>query len=443
MKYMLLFFSVTIFIYNTATSQSKYWSIEECITYATAHNVSVQQADVQGRISALQLEQSKASKIPTLSFSTNAGGQFGRSIDPTSNTFINSQIGYQSYGLQTGITLFNWFRTQNTIKANEMDLAANEAMIAKLKNDVSLNVIAAYMQLLLSIEQKKIAENKIRLTSEQRDLTQKSVNAGALPELNVAQLITQLAVDSSALVDNIAVIEQNKLLLKGLLNLPASQPFEINTSEINSLQITPLDVLQPDYLYRIALQNQPQQLADSFKVKSAEYRAQVARSSMYPTVSAYGSVGTNYSTSFIDPKSGHRYNYLRQLDINLSQSVGLSLNIPILNSKQGKTSYLTAMQHIKLQKIQQSESNRLLEQSIYTAYTNAVNSMEKHKANIKAESYAQYAFELASKRYNIGMLSTADYLTALNNLSNAQTNKAIAHAESVFRVKVLEWYAAF
>ncbi|MCU7694225.1 TolC family protein [Haoranjiania flava] len=77
---MLLFFSLTIFIYNTATSQIKYWSLEECITYATAHNVSVQQADVQARISALQLEQSKAAKIPTLSFSTNAGGQFGRSI---------------------------------------------------------------------------------------------------------------------------------------------------------------------------------------------------------------------------------------------------------------------------------------------------------------------------------------------------------------------------
>lgn len=122
---MLLFFSLTIFIYNTAPSQGKYWSLEECITYATAHNVSVQQADVQARISALQLEQSKAAKIPTVSFSTNAGGQFGRSIDPTSNTFINSQIGYQSYGLQTGITLFNWFRTQNTKLTATIQLAAS------------------------------------------------------------------------------------------------------------------------------------------------------------------------------------------------------------------------------------------------------------------------------------------------------------------------------
>lgn len=435
-----LFFSVNLLIYSAVFAQQKYWSLEDCIQYAQQNNVSVQQADVQARMSALQLEQSKAAKIPTLNFSTNSGGQFGRSIDPTSNTFINSQIGYQSYSIQTGATLFNWFKLQNTGKANEADHAANEAIIAKLKNDVSLNVIAAYMQLLLSIEQKKIAENKIRLTGEQRKLTQKSVDAGALPELNVAQLIAQLAADGSSLVDNIALIEQNKLQLKALLNLRASEPFDINTSDISALPATPLSALQPDYLYRIALQNQPQQLADSLKLKSAEYRAAVARSSMYPTLSAYGNVGTNYSTSFIDPKSGHRYNYLRQLDINLSQSVGLSLSIPILSGKQARTAYRTALQTIRLQKIQQSESNRQLEQAIYTAYNNAVSGRQKYEANTKAESYAQYAFELAGKRYNIGMLSTADYLTALNNLANAQTNKAIAWAESVFRVKVLEWY---
>lgn len=420
--------------------QSKYWSLDDCIHYATEHNVSVQQADVQARISALQAEQSKAARFPSLNASSNAGGQFGRSIDPTSNNFITSQIGYQSYGLQTGVTLFNWFRIKNTIKANELDHAADLAMIDKLKNDVALNVIAAYMQLLLSIEQEKIAENKIGLTSEQRKLTQKSVDAGALPELNVAQLIAQLALDSSTLVDNQAQIEQNKLQLKALLNLPASMPFEIDVADIDYIPLAPLSQLQPDYLYQVALENQPQQKVDSLRIKSAEYRTEIAKSGMYPSLSAYGSVGTNYSTSFINPLTGHRYNYLKQLDINLSQSVGVTLSIPIFNAKQAKTAYLTARENIRLQKIQQSESNRQLEQAIYSAYNNVVSSIQKYEANIKAEAYARYAFELASKRYNIGMLSTADYLTALNNLANTQTNKAIAQAESVFRIKVLEWY---
>lgn len=420
--------------------QKKYWSLNDCIEYAIENNISVQQADVQAKISALQLEQSKAAKIPTLNASTNFGGQFGRSIDPTSNSFINSQIAYQSYGLQTGVTLFNWFRIQNTIKANQLDYEANIATIDKLKNDISLNVIAAYLQLLLSMEQRKISEEKIRLTVEQRNLIRKSVDAGALPEINAAQLTAQLASDSSLLVDNLSQIHHSKLQLKALLNLSAGEDFEINTAEIDYIPLTPLSLLQPDDIYQKALGLQPQQIVDSLRIQSAEYRAEIARSGMYPSLSAYGSIGSNYSTSFVNPLTGHRYNYLNQLNTNFNQSIGLSLSVPIFNGKQAKTSYLTAKENIRLQKIEQSESNRQLEQAVYTAYNNAVTSIQKYEANIKAENYARYAFELAGKRYTIGMLSTSDYLTALNNLTNAQINKALAHTESVFRMKLLEWY---
>lgn len=131
--------------------QKKYWSLEDCIAYANQNNVSVQQSEVQTRMNQLQLEQSKASQLPTLNASTNFGGQFGRSIDPTSNSFINSQIAYQSIGVQTGATLFNWFRLKNTIKANELELQASEYTTDKLKNDISLNVIAFLIELFAHI----------------------------------------------------------------------------------------------------------------------------------------------------------------------------------------------------------------------------------------------------------------------------------------------------
>ncbi len=178
------------------TAQSEKWDLQRAVDYAMQNNISVKQSDVQARLTALQTKLAKAASIPNLNFNTQAGFQFGRTIDPTTNLYVNQNTFFQSYGLQTNVTLFNFLNLQNQKKAALANEEASHIDVDRARNDVGLNVVAAYLQLLLSIEQMNIANAQIHLTDLQRVITQKQVNAGAMPPLNVAQLESQLALDS-------------------------------------------------------------------------------------------------------------------------------------------------------------------------------------------------------------------------------------------------------
>ena len=173
-------------LFTVAGFGQEKWDLRRCVDYALANNISVQQSKVQERLSELIYLQSKDSRWPTANIQGQGGEQFGRSVDPTTNLFTTQAISFLNMGLQSGVTLFNFFGIKNTIAANKLTVAANKAQTDKIRNDISLNVAAGYLQALLSNEQAFIAEVQVAQTKEQLAATRKRVDAGALPELNAA-----------------------------------------------------------------------------------------------------------------------------------------------------------------------------------------------------------------------------------------------------------------
>src|SRR5690348_5542802 len=91
-----------------AQDSSGVWSLQRCIAYARSHNIQIRQQVLQKRLSELTLQQSRFSQIPTLNASSDYGYNFGRSIDPTTNQFVSSQLTSAGLSVNTGVTLFNW-----------------------------------------------------------------------------------------------------------------------------------------------------------------------------------------------------------------------------------------------------------------------------------------------------------------------------------------------
>jgi len=461
-------FCAALFLPWMAKAQD-YWDLRRCVDYAVTHNISVKQSDVQARLQLLQAKQSKANRIPSLAFSSNGGYQFGRSVNPSTYEFTNSTIFQQTYNLQTSITLFNWFNIKNTYLSNQKNAEALQEDVNRAKSDVTLNVAAAYLQLLLAKEQVNIARSQIGLTQQQLDITRKKVDAGALPELNSAQLSAQLATDSSTYITNVSQMEQNKLQLFALLNLSADTPFEVGVPDADKIPLLPIADLQPGELYNTALKNQYLQKVDSLKIMGAQYNIKAARGAMFPTITAFGGIGSNFANNystvsgvrpFVDTVGvvdvqGTKYavssmggiplyskpSYFKQLlDLNLNQSVGLSLNVPIFNYRQLRTNYERAKENLHTLELQREQDNLTLQQNIYTAYNNALTGIQNFSANTKASEYATYAYSLSQKRYDIGMLTTSDFIVVQNNMYQAKIKQAASRFEYIFRLKVLEFY---
>lgn len=454
------------------------WDLRRMVDYAIKNNISVKQADVQARIAALQVKQAHLNKYPNAVFSPSAGISFGRSIDPTSNQFTTQQFLSNQYQLQGSATIFSFGRIKNTEAAAKFSAEAALKDVEKAANDVALNVATYYLQVLAANEQVNISKIQIQQTTEQLDNTKKRVDAGSLPELNLAELQAQLASDSSNYISAKTVFDQNLLSLKGLLNIDASLPFQVETPDVDLIPLEPFSELQPEVVYQLALREQPLQQANDLRIKAAEKNIAASRSSLYPSLSGFYSLGSSYNNKQVGPTGdtsfyqvpttdavakvnvgGTDYNvyplqpfqtvaipnytktkYFDQLSNNFNQGIGISINVPIFNNGSARIGYERSKLDLKNMQLQQEQADQTLKLNIYTAYSNAINALEKYNAGKKSVESAQKAYDFASRRYEVGLLSTIDLITNQNNLLRAKIQQLANHYDYVFKMKLLEFY---
>lgn len=474
MKRLILSCLCTLLLGGSFAFAQEQWDLQRCVAYALANNISVKQSDVQARIAALQAQFARAQQLPNANFGASGGYNFGRSINPATNTFANQSIRFGNFQLQGGITLFNWFSARYNKEASQLNAEAARAAVEKARNDVALNVAVAYLQALLAYEQTEISKVQIGQTTTQLQTIRKQVAAGSLPELNAVELEAQLAADSSAFITNQATYQANTIQLMALLNLDMATPFAIATPDVSAIPVEEIGNLQPAVVYQRALQNLPQQKANQLRFQAAERNIKAARAAMNPTLSAFGSVTTRYSSLFPDQtraavtpnnkfdtigyvqlspgvilpalRPGFDVNlpntpFFKQLfNVNLSQAVGLSLNVPIGGNRQLRTQWERARLDAENIKLQLNQDNLTLQQDIYRAHNDAINAMARYRAAQKAVEAADKAFNFSQKRFDVGLLQTIELTTNQNNLFRRRLDAAAARYEYVFRIKLLEFY---
>jgi outer membrane protein len=470
-----LSFSILLSGLNLA-AQDK-WDLRRCVDYAMANNISIKQADIDSRTAKLTLDAAKGAQYGQLNFSTALGLNFGYSINQSTNVYSSIEGLSQIYNLQAGISLFNWFALRRQRESSQFSYEAQVVNIDKIKNDVTLNVAAGYLQALLAKEQVTLAKTKLILTEHQLENTRRLVDAGSVPELNAAELEVQFATDTAAVISAQETYDIDNLQLKAILNLDAAAPFDLDTPPVESIPVEPISQLQPDIVYATAVGTFPQQKMNDLRITAAEKNVAYNKGRLYPTLSAYGALTDNFFNDirqvnyqqFISPTNGYALNSLNndqyqvfipnvnpvytsqplykafqgygsQLSNNFGQQVGLQLNVPIFNGYSARVNYKKAQLNVITAKLTKDNDLLNLKQGVYQAYYNAVASLQKFDANTKAVKVAEKSFDLATKRYNIGMLNTIDYLTNQNNLFTARINVLIAQYDYVFRMKVLEYY---
>ena len=467
-----------VFIFTHSVIAQEKWSLLKCVQYAMQNNISVQQNEVQEKLAAITYKQSKLSQYPSANFSNNDGYSFGRSQNPSTNIRESQNFLTVGMNFQTNADIFNWYSKRNTILANQWEEAAVKAATEKLKNDIALTVANAYLQVLLAIEQKKIAEVQVQQSGAQLDIVRKQVNAGALPELNAFELEAQLARDSANLISATGNIEQTKLVLKAYMNVDAGAPFEIEEPSADQIPLENIADLQPESVYALAIANLPQQRVNEFKIKAAQSNSLAARGALYPTISLYGALGTNYgytripvyeqiltgysptglvttdgNGNIVDARlqipqftNGKRQRYIttdgfgKQFSDNFSQSFGINLSVPVFNGWAAKANYARSKLNINTLELQKDLDNKTIKQDIYQAYNSAIVALEKFNSSRKSVEAAQRSFDFSTKRFNIGMLSTLELTTNQNNLFRAKLEYVLNQFDYVFKMKVLEFY---
>jgi outer membrane protein len=459
----------------TAQKISK-WDLRRCVEYAMANNISVKQADIQARTSEILLKQSRYQQYGQLNYNLQHGFSFGRSLNQTTNIFQDANIMYENQGLQGQITLFNWGSLRNNVASNRYANEADRAAVDKARNDIALNVANQYLRALLSKEQIAVNETQLRQTQAQYLNTRKQVDAGSLPELNAAELDAQVARDSAAVIQSKVQYELDLLTLKGLLNLPADEPFELETPPVDRIPIDNILEQDPASVYRMAVNTQPQIKGNQLRLLSAQKAYDASRGRLWPTISAFGSLQTRFNQNFTTfTQTGTREvatgsyiksgtgtvpvfaqvpqittgslglansfdGYWGQLNNNFGKVFGFSVNVPIFNGWQAKANVEQSKLDIQRANLSITRDTLQLKQDIYNAYQQAFGAYNTFMARDKAVRTAERSFELSTKRYEAGVQQTIEWQQNQNNLTRARIDRLIAQYNYVFAMKVLEFY---
>lgn len=431
---------------STAALAQEPWGLERCIQYAISNNITIKQQELRVSSSQNAVKKAQWSQTPSLSASSNNTVSFGRSRDNSNFASVDKTAWSGSLGIGSQLNLFNGFSIRSTIAKSKLDLQSDLLEVERTRNDISLNIAAAYLQVLFNEELVSISERQLETTHLQVDRTQKLVDAGNLSQSNLLEIRSQQAQEEVSLVNAQNQLDIAYLTLKQLLELPADTAFKVeHPSRLTVNEQYALST--PGLLYQTS-QSLPQIKSAEIKVASAEKGVALAKSGYYPSLMLSAQYGTSYFNQAMELKGLNpdgsmiygKQAIRDQLDKNQSIGIGLNLNIPIFDRFNTKYEVSNARIGHTLAQLDLQQRKNTLYKEISQAHADAVGALKKYAATQKAREALAESFSSIDKKFNVGAANSLDYNTAKNKMSQSESELLQAKYQFIFKTKILDFY---
>lgn len=442
-------------------------SLQQCVETAIANNLDVQQSKLQMDARKINWNQARLNLLPDLNGTASSGINQGRSIDPVTNNYINQQVNFSSYSLSSGVVIFNGLSMQNTIKQNAMAYEAAKMDWQQAKDNLTISVILAYLQVLGNEDLLVQANNQAGLSKSQVDRLDALNKEGAIQPSQLYDLKGQYANDQLTIINTENALEIAKVSLSRLMNIPYDK--NVQLERLNTESFATRYEATPEEVYQQALANFSQVKAVDFRKQSAQRALKAVRGQLFPLLTLNGNASTNYSSTTLsstvtgsqDITSNdyvvvngsnspviyktntydfQKIRYGSQLNNNLFSTVSLNLSIPIFNSWQTRNRIKLAELDLKNTEIVASTTRTQLQQNIDQAYINMVSAANRYKTLLEQVSAFGESFHAAEVRFDAGVGNSIDYLVVKNNLDRANVNLITSKYDYVLRTKVLDYY---
>lgn len=439
-KSLILLAFLSVFLVNGLYAQDENdWTLQQCIEYALDNNIQIKQQELQVQMGENRLTRARHNALPSLNASANHAYSFGRSTNFITNQKERMDIMSTSGSINTQLTLFQGFQLSNTRKQEVLNLQAVLSDVAQLKNDISLNIAAAYLQILFAYELVESAEMQLELSTMQVDRTQKLVDAGSLPFSNLMEMEAQRASDELQLVNMQNQLELSYITLIQLLDIRQEDDFVIHRPHLVGVE-QELGLELSSRIYEETLNTMPQIRGAEYRVYSAERGVQIARGGQSPRVALGAGYGTGAQQRLRSDLIMSEDPFLDQIRDNANANVGISLSIPIFNGSQVRTSIADARINLEYSKLSLEHQKNLLYKEIQQAQADAVAAYNKYHATQKNMDALQEAFRHIEHRFSLGLANSLDYTTSKTRLAKAEADLLSAKFEYIFKLKILDFY---
>ncbi len=436
-KSLLLVFTLLIFCHSPSSAQ-KVWTLEECIAYALDNNITIKQSEISTEVSSVNYTQSKAAFLPTLNSNASYSYNFGRSVDPFTYNFSNSEIQSANISLSANLNIFNGLQLQNSLAQSKYEYMAGRENLHKIKNDIALNVAAAYLQVLYARETIKLAKDRLDAATQTKDRTKLLVDAGSMAQGNLLDADAALAGEELNMINADNLLTTALISLTQLLELKSNDGFEVAVPSVELPDQSSL-ALTPDEIFNTSLSIMPEFKAAALNIKVAEKGYSIAKGARFPRLSMFASLASGYS-NVARNANGSDVVFGDQLDNNFNKSIGLNLAIPLFNGWSTESNVKRSRFNLENVKYTDQLTRNQAYKSIVQAHADGVAGLKKFAASEKAAISNKEAMVYAQKKYDVGILSSIEFLNVRNATSKAESDFLQAKYDLIFRIKVLDFY---
>ncbi len=425
--------------------------LKACMRYAVEHSTKMRIAQADNRDAQIDRRDAMlAAFTPTIEGGTYAYSNFGRSIDPETNTYIRTTSFHNGYSLSAGINLFNGFQAVNNLKITKTAQLMGLTKEQQTEDQICLATMEAYCNVLYYTEMQKAlqaqvttAEKAVQFATRQEQLGQKS-------HADVVQMQSDLAERQYQLTTCRNNLNNAIITLKDVMFWPIEKPLKIEGMDVGLSQIplpkgvgglgSPTDKTDEiSQMVEFAKTNMPSVLLAEGTMKNARLALKTARWQLLPRLSLYGGWSSSYFT-YPGMEGYVPTPYFEQLKNNGGEYAQLSLSIPIFDRLSKHSNIAKRKNAYDRAQADYEQTLQTVEAEVRRAIADRDGSADAlRQADTRAE-LQQEAFTLNTKRFEQGLISSIEYQTASNNYLNALAEQLNARLQYFIKNSVVNYY---
>ena len=421
----LLFFSFSSF------AQEKL-SLKDCIDRAIEKNISIKNSSLDLLNSTENKKTAIGNFVPSFNINGNHSWNTGLTQNITTGILENQTTENSSMNISVALDVFNGLANIRRLHRANLDLLAKKYQLEDMKEDISLLVANSYLQILFNKEQLDVQKSQLKISQEELKNAKEKFNNGVIPEGNLFEIEANLALSEQNVIMAENGYQLSKLSLSQLLMFGDSDNFDIAD---DNYEIPKTDILNKDAkeILEEAMKNRNDIKLAETNLEIAIKDQQISKSALLPSASAFYSYN---SRVIMDAPTSLK----SQFDLNAGESIGLQLNIPIINGWSSRAGIKKSKLNVLRSKNLLDQTKMDLENTIYQALNDAKGAMKSYEAAKKSEIARKTAYEYAKERFENGALNTINYFQAQQLFETAQSELIKAKYDYIFKIKVLEFY---
>ena len=460
-------FSFLISLSTFLTSaQVKQYTLKECVLLALENNISIKQSELELESAEIDKGDAMGSFFPRVNAQSQHIWNNGLSQNITNGLIENLTTQFSSFGGNIGVTLFNGRQNINQLSRANLNLIARQYQLEDMKDDTSLFVANAYLQVMFNRELNQVQRYQLELAKQELERTQLSIESGILTPVEVYEIEANIATQEQAVVQAENAYRLSRISLAQLLLITDYENFDI-AKENFDIPFSEILTETPRAIFEKALTQRNDIKLGITNLEIAEKDIDLAKGALMPTLSAFYNYNTriSYSDRFIETgnliqtpigivqENGATVvsqfpereitgplSFGNQFTQNDGQSYGLSVNIPIFNGLSIKNNIKRRKLNLKRLENQLEQTKLDLENTINQAYNNTRGSYKFYDASEKTLIARKQAFDIAKQRFEAGVLNSFDYVQARQRYQIASSDIIRAKFDYIFKLKVLEFY---